>query len=140
MFTGMTAIPGKLAECYIAIFWMSHFGGVARKPGIPERDESDPEPHTSNTSSLTAMRESPGGRVLSMMAALPITANARRRNVSSCGERAAVAVWNASSAAEIAAMMRATFLRESTYAPFIFAHFFTRNILPYPAQQSQEKL
>ena len=51
-------------------------------------------------------------------------------------ESGAAEVWNARSAAEIAAMIRAMFLRVSTYAPLIFAQLLiSPPILPNPASR-----
>ena len=46
--------------------------------------------------------------------------------------RSEVAVWKAKSAAEIAAMIRAMLLRESLYAPRIFAHLYPFHFIHHP--------
>ena len=51
-----------------------------------------------------------------------IAPDARSMSALSAGESAAVAVWNQSIAAEIAATIRAMFRRESLYAPRTTSH------------------
>ena len=58
--------------------------------------------------------------------------NALRPSASSAGDGEVVAVWKAKSAAEIAAMIRAMLLRESLYAPRIFAHLYLTLAMTQP--------
>ena len=68
---------------------------------------------------------------------LHIAPDARRLSASSAGVRAEVAVWKAKSAAEIAAMIRAMLLRESLYAPRIFAHPYPIRFIHQPFRRRQ---